>query len=463
MYLNPDVPLAYNVVQAPCGAKVTDCYIDPNDPWTVIVKVNDFAWPMWEDVGEKIWMYAPEVIKKYGDAKDWKNNLGTGPFMLTDYVPASSLTFVKNPRYWAKDPCGPGKGNQIPYVDGVKALTITDPSTRMTAIRTGKADWIWGISQEDIESLQQTSPWVNIRNVGVSLEAIGTRMTSTDPRAIPLMNQRVRQALTMAIDHETIIRDYFDGKAYMLPVAWFPGEKYYTPIEDMPPILEKILVEKEGYTPEAAKKEGEILLKMYTYHPEEAKKLLAEAGYPNGCKTTMMLLQEKVDYYSIATGYWKTNLNVDVEMDVRDSAVFRSIISGHTHPAMMAGMACSLRNSSWMAKWPYLGPADPKLPRNVTNHNELSYPFLSDTIYRSDECFRRYDFDGISQIVHEFIPYHLWTGWYTYLPAGFNYCAWQPWLRNNYGVSGTGHKENYGWVKYCWLDLDLKEKLTGTR
>ncbi len=83
---------------------------------------------------------AKEVIDKFGDMKDWKHNHGTGAFMLKDFVSGSTLSFAKNPNYWDKNPIGPGKGDQLPYVDNVKVIIITDSSTYLSAIRTGKLD-----------------------------------------------------------------------------------------------------------------------------------------------------------------------------------------------------------------------------------------------------------------------------------------------------------------------------------
>ena len=45
----------------------------------------------------------PEVIEQHGDVRDWRNLVGTGPFMLTDIVEAASLTYTKNPDYWGYD------------------------------------------------------------------------------------------------------------------------------------------------------------------------------------------------------------------------------------------------------------------------------------------------------------------------------------------------------------------------
>jgi ABC-type transport system substrate-binding protein len=71
----------------------------------------------------------PDAIKLYGDVSDWRHQIGTGPFILQDFVSSSSATMVRNPNYWDKDPLFPE--NQLPYLDGVKQLVIADASTRV--------------------------------------------------------------------------------------------------------------------------------------------------------------------------------------------------------------------------------------------------------------------------------------------------------------------------------------------
>ena len=85
-------------------------------------------------------IYPPEVIEEHGDAKDWRTIVGTGPFMLTDYVLDSSITFKKNPDYWRNDPKYPE--NRIPYIDEMRMLIFPELATRMAALRTGKVDWV---------------------------------------------------------------------------------------------------------------------------------------------------------------------------------------------------------------------------------------------------------------------------------------------------------------------------------
>ena len=69
-------------------------------------------------------MMPPEVIEQHGDGKDWRNLVGTGPFMLTDLVEESSITLTKNPDYWGYDEKYPE--NQLPYVDEVRYVIIPD-------------------------------------------------------------------------------------------------------------------------------------------------------------------------------------------------------------------------------------------------------------------------------------------------------------------------------------------------
>ena len=117
--------------------------MEKTGPWEVTLKtpvdpLTGWNWLAWGIYG--YFLMPPEVIKKYGDMREWRNVVGTGPFMLTDYVAGSSATLVKNPGFWEKNPVGPGKGDQLPYLDGVKILVIPDISTAQAGFRTAKFD-----------------------------------------------------------------------------------------------------------------------------------------------------------------------------------------------------------------------------------------------------------------------------------------------------------------------------------
>ena len=81
------------------------------------------------------------------DRKDWKNVLGTGPFIPTDFISGGTTTFKKNPNYWDYDPLHPE--NRLPYLDGMKMIHFSgDWGAQVAALRTGKLDKIarlvWG-------------------------------------------------------------------------------------------------------------------------------------------------------------------------------------------------------------------------------------------------------------------------------------------------------------------------------
>ncbi|MDP4032561.1 MAG: ABC transporter substrate-binding protein, partial [Pseudorhodobacter sp.] len=214
--------LTYNVVSAQGGARLTDVYISPDDPWTVVVKTTDMAIAFLEDMGDKMYLYPPEVIEKYGDAKDWRNAVGTGPFILSDYVPGSSITLTRNPNYWQKNPLGPGKGDQLPYADAIIGLQLADISTQITALRTGKVDWLGGLKGEDAEGLLKTNPKINLVKRIAGSKGFTVRGTGTDPLALPYLKQRVRQAVAMAVDKEAIVRDFYGGRAELFVAFWTP-------------------------------------------------------------------------------------------------------------------------------------------------------------------------------------------------------------------------------------------------
>ena len=66
----------------------------------------------------------PDAVKKWGDVRDWHHAIGTGPFILQDFVSGSSVTLIKNPDYWAYDERYPQ--NKLPYIDKLKYLIMPD-------------------------------------------------------------------------------------------------------------------------------------------------------------------------------------------------------------------------------------------------------------------------------------------------------------------------------------------------
>ncbi len=170
--------------------------ITATDDWTVVFKLKQPMLGALKIILDDAytWILPPEVIKEHGDVADWRNVVGTGPYMLTEWIDGSSMTWKKNPDYWGYDEKYPE--NRLPYIDELKGLFMLDEATRLAALRTGKVGFggmgsYWQInSLDDVESLQKTTdlelwPFYQRSNYAFSLNV-------TEP---PFSDIRVRKGV----------------------------------------------------------------------------------------------------------------------------------------------------------------------------------------------------------------------------------------------------------------------------
>ena len=102
----------------------------------------------------------PEAVAAYTSAgnpamTDWHHAVGTGTFMLTDFVDNSSATYVANPNYWYFDERWPQ--NKLPYVHSIVQLIIPNSATALAAMRVGKIDAGFVLAT-DAANLAKTNP-----------------------------------------------------------------------------------------------------------------------------------------------------------------------------------------------------------------------------------------------------------------------------------------------------------------
>lgn len=205
-------------------------------------------------------MVASEAVQLWGNVNNWHDAIGTGPFILSDFVDDSSVTFAKNPNYWGYDERYPQ--NQLPYVKALQILIIPSTSTALAALRTGKIDVMEGLALQDANNLQTSNPSI------MHLTMPGQQALSVNPRddLTPFNNINVRMALQESINLPQIASSYYDGTcspdpqtltSYQLTGWGFPYDQWPSSLQT-----------------------------QYAYNPTNAKSLLAAAGYPNGFNTT---------------------------------------------------------------------------------------------------------------------------------------------------------------------------------
>ncbi|MCX6022911.1 MAG: ABC transporter substrate-binding protein, partial [Chloroflexi bacterium] len=195
-------------------------------------------------------MAAEEAVDANGG--DLKRGLpiGAGPFMAEDITAKVAVKMKKNPDYGETD----AKGGKLPYLDGLEGVIIADSSTRFTALRTGKLDYYTCLKSE-CDLMKKASPEVAITtDKAYSGQQYGLKVNKKPFDAV-----RVRKAISLA----------FDRKTTQETVKQAPVDESWSHFTFMAP-------DESWIAPQAE------FDKAWAYNLDEAKKLLAEAGYPNG-------------------------------------------------------------------------------------------------------------------------------------------------------------------------------------
>jgi len=235
--------------------------------------------------------------KKYLDQdQQWykKNAMGSGPFKLKQYVHGSSFEMERNPKYWK-----PG----LPYLDGIKYYIIADDGARGKAIRAGRVDVeLRFLPPGEVDGIKAQ---MGDKVVVAAIQNIGNFGVTINVDKKPFDDERVRKALSLALDRYdmvTTLRPFTNLDA--VGGIMHPDSKWALSLEE--------LQQFPGFG------------KDYEANLKEAKRLLAEAGYPNGFKTVLTNRNIKLPYIDLAVyiiSAWKKT-GVEAEHKVEESATY---------------------------------------------------------------------------------------------------------------------------------------------
>lgn len=377
---------------------------------------------------EREFMRAPEITKQYGNQNDWRNMNTTGPVYIFDYVPGSIITFKKNPSYWETDPVGPGKGNQLPYIDTYVQLIIPDASTRLAAFRIGKIDTLKSVGWEDGADLMKRNPALQSVSVFTSPLFLNGRV---DKPNLPFKDVRVRRALNMAVNKQDIVDNYYKGHAELFGYPFPPTpafSAFYTPLKDMPASVQEV----------------------FSYNPDKAKQLLADAGYPGGFKTKIVVssLGTNIDYVAMIQAYL-AKVGVDMQIDARDNTVYTTIANNRSNDEMIA-------RTTTMFSLPYMMHdmrADSSGDASYWEDAQslAAYQTMMNTLGRDDSKWVK--------ALRDAMPDMLDNAWGIFLPIPYNYNIWWPWVKNFHGETSTGYARFNRNIRYLWIDQDLKKSM----
>ncbi len=410
--------VAFKPEQRPTSFKALDKY-------TVEVKVP----PEWQgialtEMGDNAYVNPPECWTEYGGwGSDWEKVIGTGPFIMVDYLPDSVVSYVRNPNYFEHDPIHPD--NQWPYIEKYKELIISDASTRLAAFRTGKVDYINDLGYDDAKLLLDRIP-----ELGYSKRFSWHQIPAGRIDAPPFNDLRVRQAMNLAVNNQEIIDEFYSGDGEIHAVPFPPNptyEPYYTPLEELP----------------------EEVKMLFTYDVEKAKQLMAEAGYPEGFKTRILCRVPEVDLMSLLREYLLA-IGIDMEIVPLESGAHQSIRVGKQQKAgeMMNGTIV----------WAPDQPLSTKAGGQHENHAWVDDPYYDNLMTVIGRDIIK-DPANFQKTVKEAVVYMLASAWGIWIPRQYKWNLYWPWMKNYYGITSVGWYGAWDQLKIVWVDQDLKKSM----
>ena len=342
--------------------------VEALDRYTVRFTVKEpFAWfPDMIANPMTLAIIARECVEKFGDLKKAEAVVGTGPWMLDSYRPNVGYTLVRNPGYFL-----PG----LPHIDRIEVVVDEDNASRMAAFLAGKYDLGW-----EFPGAINRTDWIQIKDqvkrrrptlqTAEFPSNVGSKIIMRTDKA-PFADARVRRAVSHAVNRQAIIDSVNEGAGVFNAAVPSALKDWALPVDQL----------GEGS-------------RYYKYDPAEARRLLAEAGYPRGFSTVMdfhnfgsTLL---VDAMQLVLKDLKS-VGIEVKLNQKEYGAFISSTAVGNYEGIYYGPAT-----------PFLDPDNylytiyyPGHPRNIGKIND---PVLTDLLIRQrrlqDPAKRR-------QVIHD--------------------------------------------------------------
>jgi peptide/nickel transport system substrate-binding protein len=261
--------------------------IDAPDAATVVFKLKFPSASLLDNLASPWNVIFPKAYLDKDPNHFMKNVVGSGPFKFKNYTRGSTFEGERNPQYFVKD---------RPYLDGYKFFISTETSVRAAAIRSGRAYIEFrDLPHSEVDAIKKQLGSKVVVQETPMIGQFGVAMQNT---VKPFTDIRVRKALSLGFDRYTAGKVLFQLTGLRDPGGLMrPGTEWAIPPAD----LEKI----PGFWRDAEKSRA------------EAKRLLAEAGYPNGFKTVMKNRNVKLPYQDLAVYVIQEWRKIGIEVEHR--------------------------------------------------------------------------------------------------------------------------------------------------
>ncbi|MBF9232425.1 ABC transporter substrate-binding protein [Microvirga alba] len=259
-----------------------------------------------------------------GDFNDGKLAIGTGPYKFKSYTRGSSIELERNASYW---------GQAEPW-ESVRFLPVPNAGPRLAGLLAGDYDVIENPAARDLGRLKDdkrfgyvVTPSTRVIYFQLDVAREPSPFVKAENGKNPLKDERVRKALSLAIDRDAIVKRIMDGAAE--PAYQFLPTGMFGTLPN-PPALR--------------------------YDPAAAKKLLSEAGYPNGFQLTLATTNDRYindSQITQAVAQYLTQVGIRAEVDAMTRAVYFPRRSKKEFSVALGGWgSTSGEASSFLRQWP---------------------------------------------------------------------------------------------------------------
>lgn len=289
------------------------------------------------------------------------NLIGAGPFKVVEENDGLSLELNSFDGYYDADAVG---------LDEVTLAAYPDGSARVNALQSGDVDIIEYVPWESFSTIE-SNPDLVLESTPAHMQEVMFNVSDG-----PLADPQVRQAIAYAIDREALAANVFEGNAEPLyGVAVSEGSAY-----DIPAANE-----------------------MYSYDPDKARALLAEAGYPDGFDVTITATSTYsfVQDTGLSVQQSLSDIGINATMETPDWPTFIERANSGDYEIAISGGSGYVRGPEYLASF-VSGPGN--LIRSFGYENAELDSALQDGMQAADENARVKAFEEAFEIIAEDTP-----------------------------------------------------------
>jgi len=340
--------------------------------------------------------------------------VGTGRYIVKEFIPSSSMVLVKNENYWQTDELCHYRS--IGEADEIHILTILEEAQLAVALETGTID-VAKISTASAGSFIGNDAYDDFTAASTAYYYL---RFNVGENSVFYNNQALRQAICYAINVDDIVTGTYRGDGVKMSTIALPSQAGYQDKWD-----------DEGY---------------YEYDLEKAKQLMAEAGYPNGGLTVRLVVlgNDICKSWSTIVQAQLAQIGIDVQVEALDSAVwYTKCITGDfdicgfnvNRPHVAVNLSASVGGATYygdVATTPYL--------KEILEDKEMQQLF-------TDSCDSTKSTDELIDATHQMIKEKA----YAYPLA---YPIQHTYARQEANLEVPGYAQNYILVPSCFQYAD---------